>query len=92
MLSPRTLRIAAAIVVFGPLGVAVVGQGFIWLFPGCNPNPYALGECLVGSYNLAPGLMLATIGGVYIALLGVLVSVPLLIGAFWLSRRQPPTR
>lgn len=92
MLSPKTLMFAAAAVVFGPLGAAVVSQGLIWLIPGCNPNPYALGKCLIGSYNLAPGLVLVTIGGIYIAVIGIVVSVPLLIWAFWLSRRQPPTQ
>jgi len=85
MLSPRTLILGAAAVVLGPLGIALIGQVLIWMLPGCNPNPYALGECLIGSYNIASILMFATVGGIYVAVIGLLVSVPLLVGALFLS-------
>lgn len=88
MLSPRTLTVAAAAPVLGPIAVAVVGQVLIWLIPGCKPNPYALGECLVGSYNLAFALMLATFGGIYVAVLALPASFLLLAAAILLSRRR----
>jgi len=66
----------------------LLAQGLIWVIPGCNPNPYALGVCAVGPYNVAPALMIAGIGGGYIAVLSLLVSVPLLLLAWFLSRRR----
>jgi hypothetical protein len=88
MLSPRTLTVAAAALVLGPTAVAVIGQVSIWLISGCKPNPYALGECLVGSYNLAFALMVATLGGTYVAVLALPASFLLLLAAVWLSRRR----
>ena len=89
MLSPRVLRVAAAAVVAVPLAVAAIGQCVIWLLPDCNPNPYAIEGCLIGSHSLAAGLVLATIGGVALALLGTLLSALLLLVATWLSRKRP---
>ena len=88
MLSLRTLTVAAAGLVLVPIAVASVGQVSIWLIPGCKPNPYALGECLVGSYNLAYALMVATLGGIYVAVLALPASFLLLVVAIWLSRRR----
>ena len=88
MLSSRTLTVAAAALVLGPIAIAVVGQVSIWMIPGCNPNPYAPGECLVGSYNLAYALIVATLGGIYVAVLALPASFLLLVAAIWLSRRE----
>ncbi|WGT61988.1 hypothetical protein [Variovorax paradoxus] len=82
------MTIAAAALVLGPTAVAVIGQVSIWLISGCKPNPYALGECLVGSYNLAFALMVATLGGTYVAVLALPASFLLLLAAVWLSRRR----
>lgn len=84
---PRVLKMVAFAVTGVPLAVMLFAQGLIWAIPGCNPNPYALGVCAVGSYNLASALMVAGIGGGYIALLSMLVSGPLLLLAWLLSRR-----
>jgi hypothetical protein len=87
MLLPRVLRVAAAAVVAVPLAVAAIGQCVIWLLPDCNPNPYAIEGCLVGSHSIAAGLVLVTTGGVVLALLGTLLSVLLLLVATWVSRK-----
>jgi hypothetical protein len=42
---------------------ALASQVAILAIPGCNPNPYALGRCLIGSANLAAPLMLGLLGG-----------------------------
>ncbi|MBT2305518.1 hypothetical protein J7E70_34575 [Variovorax paradoxus] len=85
---PRILRMVAFAVTGAPLTVMLLAQALIWVIPGCNPNPYALGVCAVGPYNMASPLMVAGIGGGYIALLSVLVSGPLLLLAWFLSRRS----
>jgi hypothetical protein len=71
-----------------PLLLALVAQGLIWVIPGCSPNLYALGACIVGRYNIAAALMIVGIGGVYLTILSVLVSGPLLLVAWVLSRRS----
>ena len=64
-----------------PLTVNLIAQRLVWMIPDCNPNPYALGICAVGPYNLASALRVAGIGGGYIALLSVLISGPMLLRA-----------
>ena len=70
-----------------PLLVALIAQVLMWLIPGCNPNPYALGICSVGPYNIAAALVLLGVGGAYLAMLSVPISAPLLLVAWWLSHR-----
>jgi hypothetical protein len=90
--TPSFLRKIAALAVFVPLVFTLVSQAIIWLIPGCNPNPYAPGQC-AGSVTLANALIFGQLGGVYVALLlGLFVSIPLLITAVvlkFLRRRYP---
>lgn len=77
------LRVATA-VVLAPCAVAAVSQVAILAIPGCNPNPYALGRCSIGSANLAAPLLIGLLGGLYVAAaLGAFVSVPLFLVARW---------
>lgn len=77
-LSPKLLRRFALWIFVVPCLLALGAQITIWAIPGCNPNPYGLGECMVGSSNLASTLLLAQLGGIYAALvLGGLVCLPL---------------
>ena len=79
----------AVIVVLIPCAVALASQVAILAIPGCNPNPYALGRCLIGSANLAAPLMLGVLGGLYVAAaLGVFVSMPLFFIAQWRRRAE----
>lgn len=82
----RTLRKTAATVVAVPAGLGLLAQMTIWLIPGCNPNPYALGECVVGGSNLATPLLVIALGGFGLAfLVFVFVAVPLLVVSFGFS-------
>jgi len=59
---------------------ALLAQLAIWAIIGCNPNPYALGECMVGDANLAVPLLLVDLGSFCIsAALAFLVALPLLV-------------
>ena len=50
---------------------------------------YGVGECMVGSINLAAPILLAELGGVYIAFAAVIfVVVPALLLAWWLDSRR----
>lgn len=67
---------------------ALLAQLAIWAIPGCNPNPYGLGECLVGGANLAVPLLFASLGGAYIsAALAFLVALPLLVISWVIGSR-----
>jgi hypothetical protein len=85
-ITPRLLRRIAAITVVVPGCAAFLAQAIIWLIPNCNPNPYALGECMVGSSNLAAPLLVVALGGFGLALLlFVFFAAPLLVVSFGLS-------
>jgi hypothetical protein len=87
--SPRLLRKLAFWAVALPAGVALLTQLAIWSIPGCNPNPYALGECMVGRANVAVPLLLVGLGGVYISLaLLTVVALPLLVLSWVLDARS----
>ena len=88
MHTSRSLNIAAVALMLIPLGIALFAQLAIWMIPGCNPNPYALGECLMGSINLAPTLMLGVLGGIYIGIVTVPVAVILMLAGIWLTKRR----
>lgn len=92
MLLPKVLLWTAVALIAGPLSISMVAQALTWMTPGCNPNPYALGECLVGSYNLASALLLASIGGIYIMYLGAIAALPLFGLALWLSPSRKSSR
>jgi len=90
--SPQRLRGLAVWLFVIPSAVALAAQLVIWCIPGCNPNPYALGECLVGAVNVAQPLLILLLGGAFAAaILGVLVAVPMFLLAdglsAWLKRR-----
>ena len=85
---PGFPRVVAFTVTGVPLTVTLLAQSWIWMIPDCNPNPYALGICAVGPYHSASALMVARIGGGYIALLSVLISGPILLLAWILSCRR----
>lgn len=88
-IAPRVLRRVAAFVVAIPAGVALLAQVVIWLTPGCRSNPYALGECIVAGANLAAPLLLAVLGGIYVATgLLVFITVPLLVASWILEARR----
>jgi len=92
-ISPTLLRKTAVWLVVAPCLVALAAQVCIWVIPGCKPNPYGLGKCLIRSYNAAAFLLVLQLGGVYLAMcLGVLVSAPVLMIAagmgFWSKRSK----
>jgi len=77
---PTLLRQMAAWLFVAPCLAALTAQVCIWVIPACNPNPYALGTCQIGSYNAAPLLLVLQLGGAYLAMcLGILVSLPTLV-------------
>ncbi|OYT87532.1 MAG: hypothetical protein CFE46_10245 [Burkholderiales bacterium PBB6] len=85
---PKLLRRVAFWIVALPACGALLAQLAIWAIPGCNPNPYALGECTVGGANLAGQLLLVGLGGVYIsAALAFLVALPLLVISWVIGAR-----
>ncbi len=81
-MSYRTTRRIAFAAILVPGGVALVSRLAIWAIPGCNPNPYALGNCSIGSANFAAPLLIGVLGGLCASIvLGVFVTVPLLLFA-----------
>lgn len=74
---------------FSSATVAVVCQGLIWSIPGWNPNPYALGECLVGQYNRRARAGAGDHWRYLHRRARCPGCGPAAHGAFWLSRRQP---
>jgi hypothetical protein len=63
-----------------PCIVALVSQLLIMAIPGCNPNPYSAGSCVVFSHNLAVPLLAGLFGGIWVAIVAaVFVSLPLLL-------------
>ena len=88
-LRPKPMRRFALWLFLAPCLVALVAQIFIWVIPGCHPNPYGLGNCLVGSSNLAGALLVAQLGGIAAALaLGLLVCLPLAAWSLSLEARN----
>ena len=87
--SSRVLRRIAFWAVALPAASALAAQLVIWGISGCDPNPYALGECMVGKLNLAGPLLLAVLGGVYVAfVLLVVFTGPLLVVSWVLDARS----
>ena len=91
--TPRLLRRLAVWVVSAPAIAAFLGQVGIWLIPGCNPNPYSLGECMVAGVNVAGALLGVVLGGLVLSVaLFFIGAVPLFLAAWflsvWLRRRH----
>lgn len=87
-LSPRVLRKLAFWAVALPASAALLGHLAIWSISGCNPNPYGLGECMVGTANVAVPLLLVSLGGVYVSLALLIVgALPLLVLSWVLGAR-----
>lgn len=79
-ISPRVLRKLAFWAVALPVCAALLAQLEIWSIPGCIPNPYGPGECMVGRVNFAAPLLLVSLGGFYISFaLLIVVALPLLV-------------
>nr|WP_315466560.1 hypothetical protein [uncultured Undibacterium sp.] len=86
--TPKFLRKVAFWIVALPACGALLAQLAIWAIIGCNPNPYALGECMVGDANLAVPFLLVGLGGFYIsAAMAFLVALPLLV-TLWVIDAQ----
>jgi hypothetical protein len=85
----RLLRRIAAMAVVVPAFVAVLGIVAQSLLQSCIPQLYGVGECYVGSVNLAPLLVVATGAGLYCAAFSIVfLAAPLLAIAWWLERRD----
>lgn len=86
-ISPHALRKTAAVVLLIPAAVALLAQALILLLPGCNPNPYALGECMLAGFNIAGLLVIVGTGGFAIAVvIALCVSLPLFVASVLLGR------
>ena len=86
---PKVLRRIAIIVVAAPAAVATLGYAASYLLPACKPQMYGVGECFVGSVNLAPAILVAVGMGLYLAAGAlVFVATPLLALAWWLGYRR----
>lgn len=69
-----------------PAAVALFAQALIWVIPGCNPNPYALGECMLAGFNIAGPLVIVGTGAFAIAVVvAVCVSLPLFFASVLLG-------
>jgi hypothetical protein len=72
-----------------PVLVATAGYLAQALLPNCQPQMYGVGECFVGTVNLAPAILLAVGMGVYIAVAGLIfIAAPLMVLAWWLDSRR----
>jgi len=87
--TPRILRKIAFLAVAVPGVLALVGDGATRLLPACHVNPYGLGECVVGGVNLAMPLLLAGLGGAYLAFASLfLIALPLYVASWVLDSRM----
>jgi hypothetical protein len=88
----RAALIPVAILLALPGVTALSAQVAIWLIPGCNPNPYAIRECMVAGVNFATPLLFALLGGGYIFLLlfavFVCIGIPAAVIAWLFDRRR----
>ena len=86
---PKILRRIAILVVTVPAAAAALGFAASCLLPACKPQMYGVGECFVGSVNLAPAILVAVGMGLYLAAGAlVFVATPLLALAWWLEYRR----
>ena len=85
----KLLRRIAAWALLLPAAVAAFSFLLVYLIPACEPQLYGVGICMVGSTNIAVGLILATFGGLYVtAVLGIFLSGPLYALSWWLDYKR----
>jgi len=79
-ITPRTLQKTAFVSGSIPFAISLLAHLIIWCIPGCNPNPYSLGQCTVGTINWASFLLIAGLGGFYLGILVcIFISIPLCV-------------
>lgn len=89
MVNPRTLRRIAGIAAGLPALVASAAFLAVFLIPGCEPEMYGGGSCMIGSYEVAPAILLSIIYGLFgFVLASVFAVAPLLVVAWILERSR----
>ena len=86
MVRSSTLKRIAKWAFFVPVTVVAIGLLLTYIMPGCSPQMYGVGKCMVGSVDLALPIMLAVLGGIYVAAAAIAFLVaPLLLLAWWMD-------
>ena len=88
-ITARLLRKIAFLSVAVPGVCALVAEGATRFVPACHVNPYGLGECVVSGVNLAAPLLLAGLGGGYLAFASLfLIALPLYVASLVLDAQM----
>lgn len=82
MWSPRKTALIATLLFGVPLAIGLICFGLIHFIPGCNPNPYSLGDFRILSVNLSFVLLIGQLSGFGFAfVLGLFVSLPMFVAS-----------